>query len=1261
MVLLKSLNNTSTPIATKGACPGTLLLLFLLLASTTAFAHQRDTLNTGGRTYFIENQGQWDGPFLYKAEMPSAAFFAERNGFSIVLKKAKAHPEAHSIHHHVSNILHAYKVHFVGSNANAEIIGKDIDNYSGYDNYYLGKDPTKWVSHLPHYMTVYYSSLYPGIDMDVAVADKALKTNFYIEPGSDPSLITMRYEGVERLYPSNGNLIIRTSVGEIVELSPYAYQESDTGRTEVNVQFYIKGDEVSFSVREYDHTKKLVIDPVLHFSTYTGSTSDNWGTTATYDNMKNAYTAGIIFGTGYPVSAGAYDRTYNGNADIGIFKFNDNGSQRLFATYLGGTMGDMPHSMYVNTFDELVIFGTTGSNDFPVTPDAYDTTFNGGHNIYYETSDINFPTGSDIFVCRFNSTGDQLQASTYVGGSGNDGLNFRSGFNNGNITMEGNDSLYFNYGDGARGELITDDLNNVYVGSTSMSSDFPVSINAIQNHAPQRQNGVVFKLDYNLRNMIWSTYFGGLWDDAVYSIDVDRDYNLVICGGTNSYNLPTTTGCFQANNAGGSADGFIAKISYNGDNLMACTYFGSSAYDQLYFIRCGRNDDVFVYGQTKASGSSMVYNANYSVPGSGMLLARFSPDLSERVWSTVFGTPLGTPNLSPTAFAADICNRVYASGWGRDFVGYNGISWNQRGSTGMETTTDAYQNTTDGQDFYIMSIDEDASHLEYATFFGELHSSQNYHGADHVDGGTSRFDKMATLYQSVCASCGGSNSFPTTNNAWSRNNLSHNCNNAIFRINIHDDFPVADFIAPPVICSSQPVSFTNIGRGDNYLWDFGDGNTSTVSDPSHLYASGGTYTVTLIAYKNNGCRTSDTTQHTVSILNNEGRHYQSVSSCFSAPLQIGPRPMTGCSYEWIIGNVSDRTVANPYVTQNGIYVLHITSTEGCDEYDTFNVRYIDLIDTLIIRNPRCPGGHDGSVTLVLNYDIPADSVRILWDGVPGGTTLSGLSADNIQHHVEAFYNECSIDETYTLQDPPTLSYTVEAQDIICGEGCDGWIRISYSLPDYHVGDTLLDHLCEGSYTVYFADTAGCPYSSTTEIIRDTSLLNLRVWADNQQFFLTESVQLHVTEVPGATYFWSDAQTLNRNDIPNPIATPVDTISVYEVTVVDSLGCSWHGSIMLQCSEVVCGRPNIFIPNTFSPNGDGINDRLCFSGEFILDFELAVFTRWGEKVYETHDIHDCWDGRFNGNPCLPGVYTYYCKIKCEAGLENLLKGDITLIR
>ena len=1261
-MLSRSSNKVFFQSLYKGAFQGTLLLLFFLpVFIPSASARQRDTLGTGHRTHFVANFGQWKNPSLFQAQMHNAALFAESGCLTIALRQSTSHN--HTIdhfHHEANHNMFAYKIHFLNSNPSVLVTGHDPDPNGGYDNYYYGHDPQKWVSGLVHYQTVLYHNLYPGIDMDIQVAQHALKTNFYIAPQTDPSIIKLHYDGPEKIFLSNGNLIVRTSIGDIVEIQPYAFQTVDTGIREIFAQYRLHGDTVHFLLGDYDSSLPLTIDPVLHFSTYTGSSADNWGTTATYDAYKNTYTAGLVFGIGYPASVGAYDNSANGNADVGIFKFDTSGTQRLFATYLGGSQADMPHSMYVNTFDELVIFGTTGSDDFPVTPNAYDTSFNGGSNLPFEgTTEINFPNGSDIFVCRFSSDGSQLQASTYVGGSENDGLNYRTRYNAYNILMNGNDSLYFNYGDGARGELITDDLNNVYIGSTTFSTNFPTTPSSVFPYPALGQNGIVFKIDYNLRNMIWSTFLGGSSDDAVYSIDVDSSYNLLVCGGTNSHDFPTTTGACQTMYGGGSADGFISKISYNGDRLMASTLYGSSAYDQIYFVRSGKQNEVFIFGQTKAPANTFIYNASYNVPGSGMLLARLHPNLDGRQWSTVFGTPMGSPNLSPTAFAADICNRIYAAGWGRDFVG-SGINWNQAGTTGMETTSDAIQTTTDGQDFYIMSMSADASTLDFATFFGELHSSDSHGGYDHVDGGTSRFDKMATLYQSVCASCYGNDNFPTTPGAWSIHNCSNNCNNALFRINIHNDFAVADFLPPPVGCEPYDISFTNTGRGSSYLWDFGDGATSTLRNPQHTYNQAGTYRVRLISSFPDGCKTSDTIEHTVRVLSNQGHSHHTQVACNGGSYQIGPRPMLGCSYQWIEGQVSDSSIANPYVSQSGSYVLQISALGGCTETDTFHVEFISLLDSLIVQSPTCPGGNNGRAIAIPLSSI-ADSARYFWDGIEGDSILLNLSADGRTHTFAIESHGCRYEQTFTIQDPPTMQIKKQANTLICNQGCTGFIHLDYTLPSYHVGDTLLDSLCPGTYITTVYDTSGCPYYDTTVIVLDTSLLHLSIWADETFLYLNESTHLHVTPVPGARYSWSNSNTLDRPSSSDPLATPTDTLTRYQVTVTDTLGCTWTGDILLHCTEVICGRPNVFIPNTFSPNGDGINDRLCFHGDFITDFYLAIYTRWGEKVFETHDINSCWDGRYNDNWCMPGVYTYSCRIQCEAGLQNHLKGDITLIR
>lgn len=1413
------------------------MLAVLPTAGGAANTHNsRDTLGLGYRVHFVENRGQWDDNILFQAQIHAGALFLERSCITVTLQ----HPDNDNLKHFPTEHKndgryrsHAYRIHFENA-APASVAGSMKE--ASYNNYFIGNDRSRWASKVPQFLEVDYHSLYQGIDLKVYSTENALKYDFVVAPNADASVISMRYEGIDNARLQNGNIVIKTSVADIVELKPYAYQIVNNEEVEVDAEYILKDGRVKFRLGSYDHSLPLVIDPYLYFSTYTGSTADNWGTTSCSDHYKNTYSSGVVFNNGYPTSLGAFDTIFHGLrsdhrdgvCDIGIFKFDTSGTQRLFATYLGGMYADMPHSMYVNEFNELIMFGTTGSPDFPVSPTAYDTTFNGGRNIYYESQNISFPLGVDIFVCRLGEDGASLDASTFIGGSGNDGINYKSYYNRSNdIVMLGNDSIYYNYGDGARGELITDDLNNIYVGSTTFSSDFPITPGSCGPNYGGGQDGIVFKLDYNLSNLLWSCYLGGSGDDAVNSIDTDTAYNVVASGGTTSTDFPVTANAYSRMYNGGSADAFVSKISYHGNQLMASTYFGSPSYDQSYFVRVGKKNDIFIFGQTKASGSILVYNANYNVPNSGQVMARFRPNLDTLVWSTVFGTGSGVPNISPTAFAVDICNRVYAAGWGLQWGGYylggQRVQWNSAGTHNMTVTRDAYQDTTDGMDFYILSMTEDASRLEYATFFGERHGRLSGGGHDHVDGGTSRFDKLATLYQAVCASCGGYDEFPVTNGAWSLVNNSSNCNNAVFRFNVSGEFPVADFVTPAMGCAPDTVAFHNTGRGTSYLWKFGDGATSTEQQPTHIYTQPGTYTVTLIAFLPGGCRSADTLSKTFKVLGSGRYQLDTVGTCPGTPTQIGTSPLLGGSYHWFVGQVSDSTIANPYANQAGTYQMAITNgnchdtvtqvvvwekvpctiigdtttcsspvifiascpdndtryywsnhrdirdtlnrdntnpqavlyprqpqyyyvkvidSRGCSGLDSVHISFYNIIDTIVGVNPVCTGFCNGQIVALPSRNARRPIQYTFNNTTQDDSLMGNLCAGN--HHV--YIQDaagCVAQRDIFLADPVATTVSARVEHVNCHEWCTGSIFLtvngdgtctcrwlddgstgtvrqnlcpgayivevtnsrgcvtydtidvfdnanlsveatfvanscphlcngqataiagggtqpySYQWNGNASGPTAYD-LCDGTAVVVLTDSTGCSVTDSVHIGTQHSFDNIDAWSDDSTIFSGESTRLHVTPIPHGTYSWSPNGTVDDAHGTDPLATPEHS-TVYTVTITDSIGCQITDTVCIHCITVDCGRDNIVIPNIFTPNNDGKNDQLCITGEWVKEFYIAIFTRWGELVYESDDINKCWDGKYKGQPCMSGVYTYTCHIVCEANKESHFKGDITLIR
>ncbi len=900
-----------------------LMAFVLLLMQNPIYASKRDTLHSGGAWAYVENKGQWDNHILYKARMHEGAIFFEKDGYSVVVQDRKAIDKLMESKYDYKARLnpapdntincHAYKVRFQNANPNPTV--KPHYPSSDYRNYFVGNDPTRWTSFVRAYSKVEYNNLYQGIDYVIYSHENQFKYDFVVAPNAKVSDIQMKYEGVDRISLSKGSLLLKTSINVIVELAPYAYQLIDGIEKEVVCNFTLKNNIVGFECPNYDSNHPLIIDPVMIFSTYTGSTSDNWGYTATYDQLGFLYAGGCSFGVGYPVTAGAYQINYGGggvnNVDISISKFDTTGSFLIYSTYLGGTGTEVPHSLIVNNNNELYVLASTGSANFPTTTGAYDNTFNGGAS-YILTNVLHYTNGVDIAISKFSTNGSQLLASTYFGGSGNDGLN--------TIT-----ALKKNYADDVRGEIMIDENSNVYVVSSTTSTNFPVTSSAFQQtHGGGAQDGVVFKFNNNLSNLIWSSYLGGSGDDACYSIQIDTDNNVYVAGGTTSTNFPTTPGVVQPNHGGG-VDGYITLINQNGNTILASTYYGSSVYDQVYLTKTDRSNNVFVFGQTQAPGNFFITNALWNRPGGGQFLSKLSPNLQSVVWSTAFGSATNTsgqPDISPTSLMVDLCNNIYMAGWG-------GLQLNGFGGTnGMPITSDAFQSITDNHDYYFLVITDDASAIVYGSFFGDSLARE------HVDGGTSRFDKKGRIYQAICAGCTGRSGMPTSPNAWSSTNQSANCNLGAVKFDFQLPAIIADFVAPNIICAPATITFQNtsqtIPSGTTlWNWNFGDGTTSTQQNPSHTYTESGIYDVRLIIRNIGSCNFADTIVKQIIVLSNTKDTLPEQHICFGDFVQIGVPPAgnSAITYIWtppsgLSNTNTSNPIANPSTTTN--YMLRVS-------------------------------------------------------------------------------------------------------------------------------------------------------------------------------------------------------------------------------------------------------------------------------------------------------------------------------------------------
>jgi len=797
---------------------------------------------------YIKNNGQWNNKVLYQANFRGGRLFLEKNAFTYIFYPQdglnRLHPHKltntenqRSSHDDITLNFHTVRMEFVGSSTNPATNQLNIKPF--YHNYYMGKDPTKWASKVSIGDGVNYADLYNGIALKAFSSNNNFRYDFTVNPSANASLIQMKFIGQDKLSIQDGKLIIGTSVGDISQEAPYAYQQIDGKEVKVACKYVLRDNIVSIEVTgNYNHNKPLIIDPTLVFATFTGSTADNWGMTASYDNQGNGYTAGICFNTGYPITTGAFQQGFAGGVptsdyigfDIVTSKFDATGSNLLFSTYLGGSNNEEPESIIVDNGDNLLILGRSYSTDFPVTAGAYNTTLKGG---------------ADIIITKFNTTGTALLASTFVGGSGDDGVNFSS--DEGTLG-----SLKYNYADDGRGDIILDASNNVYIASCTQSTDFPVTAGCTQAaNGGGLQDGCVFKLNASLSSIIWSTYLGGNANDAAYNLTIDHSGTAYITGGTESSNFPVTSGALHSSYMG-NIDGFLTHISANGSSILQSTYIGTSGYDQSYFVQLDNVNNVYIYGQT--SGNYPITSGVYSNPNSGQFIHEFNSNLSSTIFSTEFGTGKGTPDIAPSAFLVDKCNNIYISGWGGPLAPYNVPTST---TFGLPVTANAFQSTTDGMDFYFMVLQPSASSLWYATFFGGDAGSE-----EHVDGGTSRFDKSGIIYQAICEGCGMYQDMPTTPTAWSTSNNSDNCNNALVKFSFNLLQTVANLSISPSTasgCAPFNVSFTNQSQNATHFnWFFGDGDTTTSVNATHTYTVPGTYTVALAAKDTATCNVLDT-------------------------------------------------------------------------------------------------------------------------------------------------------------------------------------------------------------------------------------------------------------------------------------------------------------------------------------------------------------------------------------------------------------------
>lgn len=477
-------------------------------------------------------------------------------------------------------------------------------------------------------------------------------------------------------------------------------------------------------------------------------------------------------------------------------------------------------------------------------------------------------------------------------------------------------------------------------------------------------------------------------------------------------------------------------------------------------------------------------------------------------------------------------------------------------------------------------------------------------------------------------------------------------------------------------CKNTKIQFTdrsttNYGVVNTWSWDFGDtgpGNTSTLRNPTHTYTTAGTYTVTLNVTSNKGC--SDKITQTLIIKNQPDLSVTNDTLiCSIDTLQLNAVG-TG-TVSWTPNyNINNQNSAVPLVSPDipTKYYVTLTDASGCEARDSV---FVDVKLFVTIDAGKDTGICAGDA---IKLNPISDALHYNW------TPSAPLDNAAIKNPVAAptattkFYvigniGKCQSTDSITIRVAPYPGAAGIPDTAICfGSNlqlnASGGSMYSWSPPfflnDPNIPNPIASPDKSIKYVVTITDTLGCPKPAFDTVVVQVQ----RPVADAgpRDTSIVENQPLQLNATGGQFYLWSPATGLNNPAIANPVAL-INTEIDYVVSVSTSAGCFATDTISVKVYKVV---PGIYVPNGFTPNGDGVNDvfRPIAIGMKQINY-FKVYNRWGVLVYSSertaYDANVGWDGKYRGTPQSSAVYAWIVEGVDYLDKKITQKGTVTLIR
>ncbi|HMJ47547.1 MAG TPA: PKD domain-containing protein, partial [Ferruginibacter sp.] len=490
---------------------------------------------------------------------------------------------------------------------------------------------------------------------------------------------------------------------------------------------------------------------------------------------------------------------------------------------------------------------------------------------------------------------------------------------------------------------------------------------------------------------------------------------------------------------------------------------------------------------------------------------------------------------------------------------------------------------------------------------------------------------------------------------------------------------------PATLCDKGTAQFNNLTTSNDiitgYQWDFGDGTFSTAQNPVHFYNTSGIYYPKLKAFSQNGCVDSTTATSPIRVikspvasLTRSGNGCTPLTVTFSG--SISNQDTSAITWEWNFGNDQSSVLQNPpaqlFSTAKDYQVYVIaTNSNGCKDTASSRITAFPI--------PAINAGADTTICKGIGTSLHVSGASTyLWSPVTGLSCI-----------------DCA--DPVALPDS-LIKYTVKGTSI---HGCinSDTIQVNVRLP-FKMNITRADTICAGSAVQLNAAGASAyawyPPNGLNNTTSGTVLASPRVTTlyrvigtdDRNCFKDTGYIPVKVFPVPTVdagqdrtinvgqmvdlipafssdvtNVLWTPTGSIFRSSYPSITVKPKETTQ-YIVEVTNPGGCRRRDMVTIY---VLCNGANVFIPNTFSPNGDGSNEVFYPRGSGLFRIKSArVFDRWGEIMYEKNDFNANdpnagWDGTFKGRKLNTDVYIYTFEIICDNNSTLIYKGNIALVK